>query len=62
MQHKCRNWLWKIRLQLHNNEKVAMSVHKQLQLEEPDFYHSRIFQLVPRWDKIAGALGDYSEI
>lgn len=39
-----------------------MSDHKQLLLKEPDFYHSRIFQLVPSGDKIASELGDYSEM
>jgi hypothetical protein len=30
-------------------------------MQELDFYHDRIFKLVPRWDKHLNVLGDYTE-
>jgi hypothetical protein len=40
---------------------VERAVHEWLQMQEPEFYHDRIFELVPRWDRCINVLGDYVE-
>jgi hypothetical protein len=40
---------------------VEEAVDEWLQMQEPDFYHKRIFTLMPRWNKCINVLGDYGE-
>jgi hypothetical protein len=47
--------------QFHKNKEVEMAAGEWLRMQEPDFYHGRIFKLVPRWDKCINVLGDYAE-
>jgi len=35
----------------HNNEEIEMAVREWLQMQDPDYCHDRIFNLVPYWDK-----------
>jgi hypothetical protein len=45
----------------HSNKEVEMALHKWLWMQEPHLYHSRIFKLMPRWDKCINVLRDYVE-
>jgi hypothetical protein len=36
--------------QFHGSEEVEMAPCERLQIEDPDFYHNRIFKPVPSYD------------
>jgi hypothetical protein len=46
---------------LHNNEEVEIAVCEWLLMQEPDFYHKGILNLMPRWEKCIDVLGYHVE-
>jgi hypothetical protein len=40
---------------------MKKAVGEWLQIQEPDFYHNRIFTLMPRWNKCIDELEEYGD-
>jgi hypothetical protein len=43
---------------LHSDEEMEIVFREWLQLQDPDYYHDRIFNFVPYWDKCMYVIRD----
>jgi len=56
MEHKWKKWQVTIQ---DISVSLKLAVCEQLCMKELNFYHGRIFQLMPRWEKCISVLRDY---